>query len=303
MKKSLCLAASLFALNLTPVWGQALTPEQQVIQIEASRQISQSLPRPPGLTLPRFGTTRTETEAAVLTKFDLNFPGGTPKELVAAIEKAMNKPLNAIIPDEDANTKLPALKMNDVDVVRLFKALQYASARKVEVAGKESYLSASMFDMSYGFYTEGPDTTPRFSYPGTDKDQISDNSVWYFRAIKPTPAPVVSIPKICRFYPLTVFLDRGLTVDDITTAIQTGWRMAGDTATPELNYHKETKLLIAFGEPSKLSIIDDVLKALQPTEDPSAFFRQMLNQRQTGSSSEVQKAPAATNAPAENSAK
>jgi hypothetical protein len=41
--------------------------------------------------------------------------------------------------------------------------------------------------------------------------------------------------------------------------------MAGETATPELNYHKETKLLIAYGEPSKLKTIDDVLKTLPPS--------------------------------------
>ena len=58
-----------------------------------------------------------------LTRFNLDFPGGTPKELVAAIEKAMGRPLNAIVPDELADTKLPALKMNSVDVAQLFSAL------------------------------------------------------------------------------------------------------------------------------------------------------------------------------------
>jgi len=51
-------------------------------------------------------------------------------------------------------------------------------------------------------------------------------------------------------------------VDDITTAIQTGWKMAGITSPPELNYHKETKLLIAFGEPDQLKTIDNVLQSL-----------------------------------------
>ncbi len=34
--------------------------------------------------------------------------------MVAAIEKAMGKPLNAIIPPEHADTKLPPLKMSNV---------------------------------------------------------------------------------------------------------------------------------------------------------------------------------------------
>ena len=44
-----------------------------------------------------------------LVKFDLDFPGGTPRQLVEAINKASGKPLNAIIPDESANIKLPPL--------------------------------------------------------------------------------------------------------------------------------------------------------------------------------------------------
>ena len=38
--------------------------------------------------------------------------------------------------------------------------------------------------------------------------------------------------------------------------------MAGVTPPPELNYHRETKLLIAFGEPDNLSIIKSVLDSL-----------------------------------------
>jgi hypothetical protein len=40
--------------------------------------------------------------------------------------------------------------------------------------------------------------------------------------------------------------------------------MLGYSTRPELSFHKETKLLIAVGEPSQLGIIDKVLHALQP---------------------------------------
>jgi hypothetical protein len=51
-------------------------------------------------------------------------------------------------------------------------------------------------------------------------------------------------------------------VDDITTAVETGWKMLGETSPPTISFHKDTKLLIAVGEPSKLELIDAVLKAL-----------------------------------------
>ena len=55
-----------------------------------------------------------------------------------------------------------------------------------------------------------------------------------------------------------------MSVDDITTAIQTGWKMLGEENPPKISFHKDTKLLIAVGEPDKLEIIDAVLNSLQP---------------------------------------
>ena len=93
--------------------------------------------------------------------------------------------------------------------------------------------------------------------------------------------PSDPLQKVCQFYSLSPYLDRGFTVDDITTAIQIGWKMAGVTPTPELNYHKETKLLIAFGEPNKLKTIDNVLQTLPQTAYslPTLDFR--IKQLQT----------------------
>ena len=87
MNKILCLAATLLALNLAPVSAQ---------------------PAPP----------------PALSKFSLDFPGGSASQLVEAIEKAMGKPLNVIINKEDEDMALPPLKMNDVVMPQLFTALE-----------------------------------------------------------------------------------------------------------------------------------------------------------------------------------
>jgi hypothetical protein len=185
-----------------------------------------------------------------LTSFDLDFPGGTPAELVAAIEKATGKPLNAIIPTDDANTQLPPLKMNDVDTPKLFSALETASIRRVAVSSGFGG-SYSEYALSYGFKTSD--------------SPITDSSIWYFHADKPSRPPLVSNDSVCRFFQLQSYLNHGFTVDDITTAIQTGWKMAGITSPPELNYHKETNLLIAFGKPEQLQTIQNVLDTLPQT--------------------------------------
>lgn len=196
-------------------------------------------------------------EAPKLTKFNLDFPGGNPKQLVAAIEKATGRPLNVVIPDEYANESISALRMNQVTVPDLFRAMEMASLKTIPYRtstygpGSHSY---QQLQTSLSFQTGG---------------SISDDSIWYFRgrqqppdfsAWETKPVPV----KMSRFYALTPYLEQGLKVEDITTAIQTGWKMLGEKEIPNISFHQETKLLIAVGEPGKLETIDAVLNALRP---------------------------------------
>jgi len=253
MKTSICLAAWLLALNLSPALGQPAPPPGGNFQQRLQAIVERSDP--------------SGNQPPALTKFNLDFPGGTPAELVKAIQKATGKPLNAIIPTEDANTELPPLRMNDVTAPQLFDALKAASIKTVAVQGGTFSGSYSQFVISYGFKTSD--------------SPISDTSIWYFHADKPSMPPVVSTAKYCRFFSLAPYLDRGFTVDDITTAVQTGWKMAGVTPPPQLNYHKETKLLIAFGAPDDLNVIQSVLSSLpysNATEDELKHMNSQITQ-------------------------
>jgi hypothetical protein len=99
MKNSISLTVCLFALTLTPVVAQQRAFPQDVnIQLQDVNRNTRSAP------------------ATNLTRFNLDFPGGGPQDLVAAIEKATGKPLNAIISEEDSAVSLPPLKMNNVNV-------------------------------------------------------------------------------------------------------------------------------------------------------------------------------------------
>jgi hypothetical protein len=235
MKISKYLSLGFLVISLMPVWGQLGQNYNTTFTI---------------------GNSQPSLEATNLTKFNLDFPGGTPAQLVKAIEKAMGKPLNAIIADEDADTKLPPLKMSNVDVPQLFNAL---------------------VNMSYKYegntFNQMRNVVSSFGFASKDS-QLSDDSIWYFFVYKAqTPQPSPPPAKICQFYSLQPYLNRGFTVDDITTAIQTGWKMAGITSPPELNYHKETQLLIAFGEPDELRTIQTVLYTLPQLE--STYWQDM----------------------------
>ena len=236
MKKIICVLCSLLVLCLLPVLGQPL-PVNPMTRTPNSEEMDP----------------RTGLPLHPLTKFDLDFPGGTPADLVRDIEKATGKPLNVIIPTDDAPTQLPPLKLSEVDIPQLFDAIGPSSSHVVSVSmGFGGAYSQQTY--SYGFHTAD--------------NPISDDSIWYFHVEKPTLPPVTANPPntpVCRFYQLQSYLNHGFTVDDITTAIQTGWKMAGVTSPPELNYHKETNLLIACGNPDDLATIQSVLNTLPGT--------------------------------------
>jgi hypothetical protein len=230
MKKLTSLIAALAALSLSLVFGQdAATSGKGSARTETREE----------------GLARLQSvknAESHLTKFNLDFPGGTPKQLVDAIQKAMGgRPLNAVIPVEYADWKLPPLKMNGVDVAQLFLALEQASHSTSVLSIGDGRVRTGQ--TQYGFrQAEGRPT---------------EDTVWFF-----TAKGQMEIPKVSRYYYLAPYLDGGLTVDDITTAIQTGWRLRGDAPTPALSFHKETKLLITVGDNAGLDVIDQVLKAL-----------------------------------------
>lgn len=255
MRTTCCTIVCLTALGLASTLGQQPVPPAPAAP---PRPAEPTPAPPPGEFSQRLqniiqrAATPSSDEPS-LTKFNLDFPGGTPKELVAAIEKATKRPLNAIVSDEFVSMKLPALKMNSVDVAQLFQALTAAS-RKSEavVSGSGSPYGPTSYQIA--------NTSCGFR-PGSE-GRPSDDTIWYFYVEKPTLPPLSSSAKVCRFYSLAPYVDRGISVDDITTAIETGWKMLGESAPPTFSFHKDTKLLIAVGEPSKLETIDAVLKAL-----------------------------------------
>jgi hypothetical protein len=201
----------------------------------------------------------TETESAELPHFSLDFPGGTPQALAKMIESASGTPLNAIIPPEYADTMLPPLKMRSVTVPDLFNALIQASRKTIPIAtsyardsfGERQY-SYTYQNSSFGFRTEGK---PR------------PDSVWYFY-VDQRAEPIRHAPSECRFFQLGGYLE-SYKIDDITTAIETGWKMLGEKPYPQLSFHKDTKLLIAVGEPEKLRLIDSVLEQLRGAKPPA----------------------------------
>lgn len=230
------LLAILLASALMPL----TLPGQNAPQLPPPPVMPQRLIHPPGMP----GAANQSAQSEI--RFNLDFHGGSPSDLVAAIDKARAKPINAIVPDDCNDIQIPPLKMTDVTVQDLFKALQMASIKYV-LNTYNNGLNYSQNEVSYGFETT--------SNPG------ADNSVWYFKERKPTePLPT---KEVCRFYNLESLLEK-YKIEDITTAIQSGWQMLHVTKMPQLKFHPETRLLIAVGPEENLQIIENVLRQLEP---------------------------------------
>lgn len=173
-------------------------------------------------------------------RFDLDFPGGSPADLVRAIEKVSGHPINVIIPTDAASVQLPALKMRDAGVAEFFAALSDSSLKLVRQPG------GGLAQTRYRFQNQGN----------------GRNAVWYFRQDQSAEPQV-----FCRYYQLADLLDQ-YNIDDITTAIQTGWKLLKIESPPQLKFHRETKLLIAVGPEGELVTIDSVLSELRKMHAP-----------------------------------
>jgi hypothetical protein len=213
---------------------------------------------PPPMPVPRVQST-----PPPLTRFDLDFPGGTPGQFVKAVSKALGKNVNVIISPADVDQKIiPAIKMEKVTVADLFRAIEVASSKSIAVPSGAQGGTPSYRNVSIGFR------------PGTPSNEgyLVDESTWAFISSYPTPEDVAfysrleksSVPvseDVCYYFQLAPYLD-DYTIEDITTAIQTGWKMLNAEPLPQLSFHKETKLLIAVGSERNVTMIAMVLDQL-----------------------------------------
>jgi hypothetical protein len=236
---SLLLGIGLIVVEPMAGFGQVAPPV-----VQPRPQVTQKAPPLPA------------PELETLTRFDLDFPGGPPRQLVAAISKATGKHLNVIIPARNADVQIMPIKVENVTVRELFRAIQTASAREVPIVtavGPGNQKAIQYKNSSLSFQQNSEPTT--------------DETVWSFISTGPTEednavlTAAAQPEEVCQYFQLARYLEDH-SVEDITTAIQTGWKMLHIDPVPQLSFHKETKLLIAVGPKDQISMIPQVLEQL-----------------------------------------
>jgi hypothetical protein len=169
------------------------------------------------------------TNLTEMPTFDIEFPGGTPEELILQIAKVSGTRPNVIIPGDIGDTQIPRFKLQNVNIRQVFEALNMVTDEK-----GLKYLH---------WMNEGSNFL---------------NPVWVLSKLThPRPAA-----ETCQVTFIGNLLE-SFQLDDINAAIRTAWEMIGKTTTASLKFHKETKLLIAKGNDQELNLVQEVLKSLQ----------------------------------------
>jgi hypothetical protein len=174
-------------------------------------------------------------------RFDLNFPGGEPANLIEAIEKASKQRPNVVIHPECAALTIPGFRLRDVSAYQVFTTLNTLNQgtsdsgywQRVNMEDAEIWTLLPQNKSGGGQFTGG------FPIP------IS----------APRPQP------ICKIFNLGPYLDK-YTVEDITTSVQGAWDLMKLENIPSIKYHKDTKLLIVVGFVNELNVVADVLHQL-----------------------------------------
>ena len=171
------------------------------------------------------------------SRFDLDFKGGSIRALIDAIGTARGKPLNVYLPKESESIAIAPFRVTGVTVKEILNAVSNSSGDSASGNVRSHLL--------------------HFSFLSSAED--SDSAIWSIKISDGYVEPEAT----CRVYSLAPYLESGLSVDDITTAVRTSWKMLNYTpSTVNLSYHRETKLLIAVAPEQELQAIEQVLSAL-----------------------------------------
>ncbi|MCP5524430.1 MAG: hypothetical protein H7A46_23110 [Verrucomicrobiales bacterium] len=247
-----------------------LTPVPPSPQAAAAAETARGTAQMSRALMERYGIPERDSPAAKeARRFDLDFPGGPPEFLIRVIHEMAGLSVNAIIPEDVADTQIPAMSVKNVTLKQLFEAIEVASRktlyRSQSIRGMGGYQS---FETSYGFrttadgVTDGSPSARGVSRMGGSEPDPDENAIWHFYRNDPPELPQPKPVRRVRFYQLASYLDT-FNVEDITTAIRTGWDLLEAEDQPRLKFHEETKLLIAVGDPELLETVDEVLAQLR----------------------------------------
>lgn len=198
---------------------------------------------------------RTATEEV---RFDLSFPGGSFLDLIRLIHEVTGKPPNVIVGPGARETRLPPFELYSVSADQVFNAIiGLAMSRESELSGMTIILRDGIWIIDRAIRRDVPSPGVR---PGGGREGMTTDP------FAPSPGKPEQITHIFQIRQLLAKFE----LEDITTAIETAWELAGyEEASRTLRFHHETKLLFVRGSRDQIRLVEQVLKELRPPPEPS----------------------------------
>jgi hypothetical protein len=187
-----------------------------------------------GLSLPAAAqdTAPEKKEGPLDQTVDIDFSGGSIRDFVVAIQEESGVTPNVILSATASELVIPPVSLRSVSIGNLIMALEGLQ----EVAGYKIMVVPARDDLM---------------------------TVSAIRVREPNP-------KMSMAFDLKSIFERGYSIDDIVTAIETAWKMQAASHDAELKFHKETNLLLAVGSRDDLRTVEAILETISLSQDREA---------------------------------
>jgi len=225
-------------------------------------------------------------------RFDIELKGETAEQAVKQLVEKVGYPINVIFTGDSAGFQLPKLQLRKVTLTEFFAAIKAAGHAEEKsgrqgcefepVEGAANIYTFSVIEpapnraVKYGWTSSGTPAGPNMIGGGSTPPPALNVTQPVNTSAGPSPnvqwataGAMVSAKapqKTTLFFDLSKILDKTLTIEDVTTAIRTGWTAGSDGKEPDpgaLKFHQESKLLIATGPPEHLEAVSSIVRLLE----------------------------------------
>ena len=181
---------------------------------------------------------------------ELIFPGGTVRDLVAALREAVKPALfNVVLDPYAAEAPIAPFEVRGVSPRSIFKVA--LPDGMVEISDPNDRLQRVKFRLHH--------TTVNGQDSSTDVSRIE--TMHFARVDSPTASMSV-VP-----YSIASLVSAGLSADDVLGAVESAVLIDSADVTPELNFHPPTSTLIVRGTEPQHGLVSQVLSRLERTAD------------------------------------
>lgn len=195
----------------------------------------------------------TEAPAVLVSTLRAELKTGTVGQVFRLLEQALSGKAQFVVSAGAKDVPLPAVTLKDTNALGLMNLIAHlVPDLRIRIGIGPEY--RDLEDVVQ--HIQGYDPNEFFG-PGETRVVLVD--------LAPADRSGSAIDRKLRIYRLAdvkPIVDKAMTVDDLATAIESVWEVEPIPHVATLKYHKETNLLIVFGTPKHLALVDQVIEGI-----------------------------------------